>query len=329
MSKIKLIDNISLKLASLFIAVILWIIAINVGNPTITRTYSLTPEFLNTNILSENNFVMLNEKNILDTKIDVKVQATRNDLKFINKNSDNLKAVINFKDASKYTLGTPLSMDINIIFSSYLNSSRYQITNVYPSKIDVILDNLVTSIEQIYYETNGEPAKNYYIRDIDIKPQNITLSGAESIMKSIKPININLETANASKDIFIKKPIKIYDKNDNDITNNLSLEHKEVEIEIKIDSYKTINIEKPEVTGAVAEGYILKNIDYEPKKIEIIGENKSPIENLKLPTIDIENSSASKTVTYDLENILPEGVQIKKDNPNKIIVTIDIEKIDI
>ena len=332
MNKLKqaLTNNISLKLTSLAIAIVLWIIAINVNDPTITSTYNLPLELTNTENLLHNNLVILNEKNITDSKIDVQVQATRNDLKFINQNPDNLKAVINFKDVNgsyeKY-IGDKFSMPVNISFSNYLNTSRYQITNVYPSKVDVMLDHFVTANEQIYYETDGDPANNYYIKNINVEPQNIKISGPQSIIKSIKPITLNFETASATKNISSKFPIKIYDKNDNEITNDLTLSDKEVKVDIEIDSYKTVDIARPETKGNVADGYELKNIDYEPKKVDIIGDGKNEINFIKLPPIDIENASLPKTITYDLNEILKNNnLQVKKGSTDKILVTIDIAK---
>lgn len=331
MNKIKkiLTSNILLKLTALIIAITLWLIAINVNNPTVTSTYSLPLEFSNAENLSDNGFIMLNEKNIVDSKIDVQVQATRNDLKFINQNPDNLKATINFKDINssyeKY-VGNSLSMPVNISFSNYLNSSRYQIINVYPSKVDIFLDHYVTANEQIYYETIGEVANNYYIKDINIEPQNLKLYGAQTIIESIKPITLKIDTTSATKNIVTKIPIKIYDNDNDDVTNNFILSDKEVKVKVEIDSYKTIDIEKPETIGKVADGYTLKSIDYEPKKIDITGENKKDVSSIKLPTIDIDNSSLSKTITYNLNDILENNLQVKKGNTDKILVTINIEK---
>ena len=329
MNKIPFTKNILLKLASFAIAIILWIIAVNVNDPTITKIYSLPLELTNIKNLQANNFILLNEKKISDSRIDVQVQATRNDLKFINQNSDNLKANINFKDIDttyqKY-IGENLSMPVNIAFSNYLNSSRYQITNVYPSKVDILLDKFIKIEQQIYYENEGSPAKNYYLKEIKIEPEVIEISGAQSIIEIIKPISLNFSTSSASKNISTKFPIKIYDKNDNDVTDSLTLSNNEVKVLIEIDSYKTITVEKPETIGKVANGYILKSIDYEPKEIEIIGEKKNSIESIKLPPIDIEQASLSKTITYNLNDILQEGVEIKKGGTDKILITLNIEK---
>lgn len=329
MNKIPFTKNILLKLASFAIAIILWIIAVNVNDPTVTKTYSLPLELANIKNLQANDFILLNEKKISESRIDVQVQATRNDLKFIKQNSDNLKASINFKDIDssyqKY-IGENFSMPVNIAFSNYLNSSRYQITNVYPSKVDILLDKFVTISQQIYYENDGSPAKNYYIKEINIEPEIIQISGAQSIIETIKPINLNLSTSGASKNISTKSPIKIYDKNDNDVTDSLTLSNNEVKVSIEIDSYKTIAVEKPETTGKVANGYTLKSIDYEPKEIEIIGGKKNNLESIKLPPIDIDQASLSKTITYNLNDLLQDGIQIKKGSTDKILITLNIEK---
>lgn len=331
MNKIRqvLTKNISLKISSFAIAIILWVIAINVNDPVISTTYSLPLELINIENLQTNNFVMLNEKNTSESKIDVQVQAKRNDLKFISQNADNLKANINFKDVNssyeKY-VGENLSMPVNISFSNYLNSSRYQITNVYPSKVDVSLDNFVTANEQIYYETEGNPAQNYYVESIKIEPESVRISGAQSIIESIKPITLNLTTSSASKNISTKFPIKIYDKNNNDVTDNLTLSSKEVSVLVEIEAYRTVTVKKPNVIGTVADGYVLKNIDYEPKEIEITGDNKSEIKSIILRAIDIEQASLSKTITYNINDLLKNNVQVKKGSSDKILVTVNIEK---
>jgi len=323
--------NILLKISSLAIAIILWLIAINVNNPPITASYSLPLEFLNSDNLLLNNFIILNEKKIKDSKIDVLVEATRNDLKFINQNPDNLKAIINFKDVDisyeKY-VGSNLIMPVNISFSSYLNSSHYQITNVYPSKVDVQLDNFIIDNEQVYYDTDGEPAKNYYIQEIIIQPESIKISGAQSILETIKPITLNLSTIGATKNIITKMPIKIFDKNDNEVTDNLILDNKQVNVLIKIDSYNIIPIEKPETTGKIADGYKIKNIDYEPKEIKITGSSKFDLEAIKLPPIDIDQASLSKQITINLHDILDDNIEIVKNETDKISITINIEKIN-
>ncbi len=329
MNKIPFTKNILLKLASFAIAIILWIIAVNVNDPTVTKTYSLPLELANIKNLQANDFILLNEKKISESRIDVQVQATRNDLKFIKQNSDNLKASINFKDIDssyqKY-IGENFSMPVNIAFSNYLNSSRYQITNVYPSKVDVLLDKFVTINQQIYYENDGSPAKNYYIKEINIEPEIIQISGAKSIIETIKPISLNFSTSGASKNISTKSPIKIYDKNDNDVTDSLTLSNNEVKVSIEIDSYKTVTVEKPETIGKVANGYTLKSIDYEPKEIEIIGDKKNNLESIKLPPINIDQASLSKTITYNLNDLLQDGIQIKKGSNDKILITLNIEK---
>lgn len=329
MNKIPFTKNILLKLASFAIAIILWIIAVNANDPTVTKTYSLPLELANIKNLQANDFILLNEKKISESRIDVQVQATRNDLKFIKQNSDNLKASINFKDIDssyqKY-IGENFSMPVNIAFSNYLNSSRYQITNVYPSKVDVLLDKFVTINQQIYYENNGNPAKNYYIKEINIEPEIIQISGAQSIIETIKPISLNFSTSGASKNISTKSPIKIYDKNDNDVTDSLTLSSNEVKVSIKIDSYKAVAVEKPETIGKVANGYTLKSIDYEPKEIEIIGDKKNNLESIKLPSINIDQASLSKTITYNLNDLLQDGIQIKKGSTDKILITLNIEK---
>ena len=51
--------------------------------------------------------------------------------------------------------------------------------------------------------------------------------------------------------------------------------------------------------------------------------------NLSFIEIDINNASLSKNISYDLNDLLSKyGLEIKKGSENKILVTVDIEKIN-
>ena len=330
--KLFLVKNFYFKILSLVLAIILWIIAIKINNPVVARKYSIKLDLLNIRNLSANNLSLLNEKELSDNKIDVEVRATRDDLKFIDKNTDNLKANIDFKNIDgsyEQYINKGFSLPVNISFSSYLNTSRYQILKVYPSKLEINLDKLISEKKKIYYEIDGEPEKNFYIKNVKIDPEDIDVVGAKSIMEIIKPINLNLNAGGAKKDIFTKIPIKIYNKNGIDVTDNLNLSDNEADVFIEIDTYKKISVERPKTIGKIADGYVIKNIDYSPKEIEITGNEKIEIKSLKLPEIDINNASLSKNISYDLNDLLSKyGLEIKKGSENKILVTVDIEKIN-
>ena len=330
--KLFLVKNFYFKILSLALAIILWIIAIKINNPVVARKYSIKLDLLNVKNLSANNLSLLNEKELSDNKIDVEVRATRDDLKFINKNTDNLKANIDFKNIDgsyEQYINKEFSLPVNISFSNYLNTSRYQILKVYPSKLEINLDKLISEKKKIYYEIDSEPEKNFYIKNVKIDPEDIDVVGAKSIMEIIKPINLNLNAGGAKKNIFTKIPIKIYNKNGIDVTDNLNLSHNEADVFIEIDTYKKISVERPKTIGKIADGYVIKNIDYSPKEIEITGDEKIEIKSLKLPDIDINNASLSKNISYDLNDLLSKyGLEIKKGSENKILVTVDIEKIN-
>ena len=125
--KLFLVKNFYFKILSLVLAIILWIIAIKINNPVVARKYSIKLDLLNIRNLSANNLSLLNEKELGDNKIDVDVRATRDDLKFIDKNTDNLKANIDFKNIDgsyEQYINKGFSLPVNISFSSYLNTSH-------------------------------------------------------------------------------------------------------------------------------------------------------------------------------------------------------------
>jgi YbbR domain-containing protein len=314
-------NNILLKLSAVLIAFVIWIIVVNIENNKIIMTYFLKPELLNKEELSEKKIVLLDEKKVKDSVVEVKIQAARNDFKFINKN---LKAILNFSNIASTDVN---NIDVHILFSEYIDRNSYRVLKIYPEKIEINLDNLVNREEKVYYELKNKPADGFYLKNIKIIPELVNISGAKSLLDNLSPLNLILDVYNLKKDTSRSEIIKLFDKEKNDISDNFTLSDKEIKFEIEVDSYKKINIEKPKLMGNINDNYLLKNIDYEPKQIEIIGENKDLIDTLKIFEIDVDGACLSKTIEFNIGELLPKGIFLKPDSNNdKLLISIEIEK---
>ena len=80
-------DDIMLKIVSLIIAVFLWFIVMNTINPTEVRNYPASIVFENASVLKEQGLTMVNEGDFEDTKINLRVEATRPALDELSKNN--------------------------------------------------------------------------------------------------------------------------------------------------------------------------------------------------------------------------------------------------
>ena len=100
-------DDIMLKIVSLIIAVFLWFIVMNTINPTEVRNYPASIVFENASVLKEQGLTMVNEGDFEDTKINLRVEATRPALDELSKNNykNNITAQV---DLSKVELDDDL-----------------------------------------------------------------------------------------------------------------------------------------------------------------------------------------------------------------------------
>ena len=69
--------NTGWKIASIFIAILLWFIVMNTLNPAETKTFSVPITLVNEMHLTENGYAVLNTEELTSTRVEIKVRATR------------------------------------------------------------------------------------------------------------------------------------------------------------------------------------------------------------------------------------------------------------
>jgi YbbR domain-containing protein len=310
--KEKLTRNIGLKVLSVILAAILWLVITNVDDPVKSEDFTNVP----VEILNEDAIASLDQvyEIIEGETIDFTVAARRSI-------ADNL-TTSDFKVTADFAkLSDVNAVTINITCPRYgddvtVTDGLYQVMKV--NKEDLAEKHFKVNVIQ-----KGEPAEGYYVAE---KTANTILrvSGPKSKIERIKDVIVEVDVTEISGSFRTTEEPKALDEEGNEIE-DLKFSENMVTINVGVYETKTINLQIA-ATGEPADGYVMTNIEYEPKTIEVAGDNNAfdNISSLSITeNITGENNNIEKEI--NLQEQLEEGI-ILVGGSQTAVINITIEK---
>ncbi len=315
--KEKLTKNISLKVLSIILAAFLWLVITNVDDP-ITRVPfdNVKVKILNEDAITSQGKVY----EILEgAAIDFTVAARRSI-------ADNL-AVSDFEVTANFAkLSNVNAVTIDIKCPRY--GDEVTVTDGLYQVLKINLEEKVDKNFKVTVVTKGTPAEGYCVGE-KTASTIITVTGPKSKIERINEIVAEVNVADASENFRSFEKLKAMDKDENEIdASNLSFSESFATINISI--YQTRKIDLMIVTkGIPANGYVVTNVDYEPKTIEVAGKY-NVLDKVKNLTIEEDVSGARENIEKEinLSEQLEEGLILVGEDQTAA-VNITIEKAEI
>ncbi len=320
--------NFGWKLFSVVCAIILWFIVMNIINPTEIQTFSVNITFLNEDKLTERGFAVINKEEIENTKIDIKVKSTRTALDELSKNRKDITATVDLKQfAMLYAddLNEPFKVAVTpVIPTSYVYT--YELVNFIPAEISVQLDNIVEVEKEVKVDSEGELSNGYLAGETVVMPSVVKVKGASSVIDKIYSVKVFLDVSDVSEGFEKDFTPVAFDKNGNELT-SIVIEPETVQVSIGIYKYGQIPVEEPTIEGTPGEGFTISKVEWEPKYIEVVGEEEeiAHIGTIK-PVVRINGESEARLVkTFDVNaHIAKNKLSIKSGTQKEVVVTIEL-----
>jgi len=293
--KEKLTRNISLKILSLLIAVIIWIVIVNVDDPVTSKDFENIP----VTTINESAITTINKVFTVvegDT-VTINVKGKRSLVEDL-KESD-LSAIADL------SLLSPVSVaDIVPYVSKYQDELVLSLRNT-NNKLKVSLEPLETRDYQIYFNEEGEVAPNYYIGQRTARPNMITVSGAESVVSSIDRVVVDVDVSGRMSSFEVTSKPKVYDKN-GDLIDPSKLEftsynNEVTEVTVSFQLLRTKEVKlNVQLKGEPKSGYELVDFKYEPQTIVIAGE-QDVLADISEVVIEIDISDEYENIEKNVE----------------------------
>ncbi|MCM1134288.1 MAG: CdaR family protein [Clostridium sp.] len=320
--KSRLTNNISLKLASVFCALVLWLVVNSVNDPTIPQPYYNIPvKLLNTNLITDSNQVydVLENTDVISR---VTVRAPRSVISKMT--ADNIIATADVSELSSLdTISIKLSTDASIKDIVSITGSIDTVKLKIENKRSKALALRATAV--------GEVEEGYIIGDITTDQNLVRISGPQSVIDQIARAAVEVDVSGMTSEILTNAEIKFYDANDEEVDiSSATLNIKSVSVKVSIGQTSTVPINFS-VSGEPGEGSIYTGeITGSGETVRIAG-RASVIKNItsiEIPAeaLDITDMTEDWQTEVDIRPYLPDNVSLADAGDAIRTITVHIEQ---
>lgn len=323
----RLINNFGLKVLAALFAVVLWIVVVNIDDPTITRTYTTSITLENRDYLTSLNkyFEILDGNNT----ISFRVSAKRTVQELLS--GSDFTATADLKKTSMDPESGVYRVPITISQNKF-SSGSVVITPSKQSYLAVNVEDLGEVQKAITAQTRGNVADGCALGDVQINTLNVLkISGPSSVVSQIDTAVATINVDGMSTDVTDKVVPMLYDKDGNVIdTTKLTLSIETVTVTAQILNTKDVELEF-HTSGSVENGYRVTGIEYKPETVRIKGEAAvlNPVTKISVPDEVLDLTGAVKDIetTVDISSYLPAGTSMVLNSDAKVQIVIRIEPI--
>lgn len=316
--KEKLTKNLNLKILSLLLAVVLWVVILNVDDPVMTVTIR------NIEVVKTNATVLESKDKIYEVvsgnTVDIKVKGKRSVVESLK--ATDFQAVA---DLSQLSIVNAVPIDVTPV--ARIRDS-VEIINQATKTLIVSLENLAEKDFRVDVVDRGTVPEGYYLSEKKTSPNMIQVSGAETVINKISEIVVEIDASNIyGSDNTITAIPKVYDKNGSLMdTSNLTLNYTEVDVTTKLLPTKTVLL-NIEFTGTPPEGYEYVKLKYQPESIMIAGEQGVLDQITEITgTYEVNNEREDIEDQIDIMDLITEDVILIDENQYAVI-NVDVEQL--
>lgn len=314
--KEKLIRNIGLKILSILLAALLWLVITNVNDPVRYDTFTVPVTILNEELVKTKTQSYEIQKG---ETIEFKVSARRSILESL-RESD-FEATADFKNLSKFN-----SVEINVTPKRFENDVTVDTGK--DAYLNISIEELSEREIKINVVEKGKVGEGYYIGSKTARPNMIWVDGPKSRVDKIKQVIVEADVEGATRKVTRLLRPKALDEDGEEIdATRLTFSHSYIDVEIDLYRVKEIPLTIT-ATGQPASGYIMTGLEYQPKTIEIAAHDSKlhEINGLEVQ-IDITDATTDIVDYVDLQDWLDDGVHLV-DTDTTASVNISIEKLE-
>ena len=335
MKKRKITDNIPLKIMSVAVAVVVWLIVVNIDNPVGTNYYTL------------NNVELINKEYVESSDTIGKMcmpEQSQDSIRVAITTTKKIRDRIKVTDISAVAdLQQAVCLDTNpvmvpITVTCSIPGVSANDIKVTPQNLSVNLDEKETQ-EFVVNVSRGDtkPGKDYEVGSLTANPEKVRITGPKTLINKIDKVNAAIDLDGNTQDFSQDVNLTIIDKNQEPLSdsemNSLRIENNaKVVVTARLWKIRQgVGISAGYV-GTPADGYQVGSVKTVPDTISVAGSTEG-LESLAqndnvitIPADSIDISGESKDVEkkINLSNLLPDNVKLTSDSSEDVWVTVSI-----
>ncbi len=310
------LNNIGIKIISILVAIIVWMLIINIEDPYKEKVFNVTVETINEEALSSVNMVY---EIIEGSTAQVTVRGKKSVVDKLR--AEDIRATADLSDLSAVNA-------VAIVPALIKNVSSEPVLEC-DQVLKVALEEMSSKQVKVTVVTEGTPDIGFSIGDCTARPNMVEVTGGRSAINKIDSVRVTVNVNGASEDFVKRLKPTAYDANGEEVVSStLSYSSPKIRATIQLLKTKSIPV-NIKIQGEPAQGYEFIKAACLPERIEVAGPDKmlNTIDEVEIP-IDItgmKSSSGAVEQNISIQDYLPAGISVLSEYA-QVSLRIEIEQ---
>ena len=315
-------NNLVLKISSLAVAFLVWIIVVNVSNPIVTRNISVPLNVVNANIITDagKTYSLMGANSVT-----VSYEVRSRDQSRIS--ASDFNASIDLGDMYDITGAVPIAVEVvnnkDLIIGAVASK---------PSIVRVSIEDLQRKEFTLTTKITGTPSDGFSVGEVKLDKTNVVVTGPVSVIGQISQIGVEIDVSGLDSNESGRAELKYFDANGNAFVisdNRVSKSFDNVGYSLVMLNGRTLALNF-DVGGTAAQGYKFTGAESTTKSIQVRGQPEvlEGLDSITVPAsaLSVEGATGDVNLTVDIKNFLPANVTAVGDT--KVNVTLKVEALD-
>lgn len=325
--KEKITNNLSLKILSLIVAIFIWLLVINVDNPIITKTFTVTDvQLLNEAYIDADGKMCMRDEEQQPIRVTIKAQRKiLDDISVMD-----IRAVADLQQAVSLDT-TPVMVPI----TASVGKIPAENIEVSPQNLSLHIEDKETQEFVVTVTTNNtRPDKGYEIGNLISNPEKLRITGPTSLINKIDKVVASVNVNGAVADVTKETDVTVIDKNGEEFSSqDMSyLNVSKVYVSARLWKVRTDVKISAECSGSPAEGYQIESVTTTPNVISVAGSDEAlsalaeQNNTIWIPAdaIDVSGEDKDHEEKINISEYLPDGLKLTSDSSEDVFVHVNI-----
>lgn len=323
-----IVDNYRTFLWALALAVAVWISSVTSADPDQTGTLDAP---VPVEVIGQSSNLVFSDT--IPDEVEVTLRAPSSVWALIENDPSIVRAILDVSGLSsgEHTLDLQIQVDARPV----------QIVSVSPKTFTFTLEPLITKSMDVDFRVAGEVAVGYQLGEINLEPNAVIVSGAQSQVEKVIRTRISIDLNRIRENFDQSIQVEALDER-GEIVNGVTVSPETIHVVLPVNQqggYRDVAV-KVTTLGRVASGYRLTDISVSPPVVTIYSTNPEIVNSLPgvLETQPLDLQNAQDDITTRLKLSLPAGISVIGEqtvlvqagvSPIESSVTITSERIEI
>ncbi len=310
----KLLENVGLFLVALFLAVIVWFIAVGEENPLEQRVF---PRLFLARIVGIPADMFLVED--VNAEVTLTLLAARSVWMGLTSNQLSVSVDVSGLEPGEHIV--PITATVA--------DENAEIVVVAPSEVRVVLERIITRSIPITLDITGEPATGYEAQIPVLSSEAVEVTGPAPQVNAVASFDVKINLDGERETIARTFSLRATDSNGQTVL-GLTLEPNTVQVDVELEqleSFRDVAV-RAIIEGEVAPGYRVTNVAITPSVVTVFSSQLELIVALPgfVETVILDIADASDDEEARLTVQLPEGVSLVGEQ--SVLVQVNIAAIE-